>query len=708
MPLQKYVFKPGVDRENTRYTNERGWWDMQWMRFRSGSPEKMGGWEKESNDQFLGICRKLFNWVDLDNDNIMALGTSVKLYGERGGSIFDMTPVVNSITGALTVNCIATTNGSKTVTITFPNHGTNIGDYIIITGVVGSIGGIPASELNGEQIVTTVPSTSTFTFEVATTAATSTTTGSCTDVEILLPIGQEYAAGGTGWGAGPWQAMVPTGATGTTNAFISNTDTTINVVTTSGFTATGYILIESELIQYSGITGTSFTGCTRAVGQTTPTTASTPEHESGAGVTQVIYMVDPNGWGIGVDTSAVSLNQIRLWSFDNFGENLLINPRGAEIFYWEPSNGYSSQNRAYKLSDLAGASDIPLSCNQVMSTNERHVIAFGTNAIGSATQDPLLVRWSEQEDPAVWTPTATNTAGDLRVPLGSYIVGAAETRQEILIWTDSSLHSMQYIGAPYTFSMQTLSDNVSLISPNAMMTVNNITYWMGEDKFYAYSGRVETLPCSLRRFVFSDINMAQAFQTHAGVNEQFGEIFWFYCSKDADLIDRYVVYNYLENIWYYGSIARTAWIDSHTRGAPFATGTDGYLYQHEFQCDDGSTNPPSPIPAWIESADFDIDDGDKFSFIKRIIPDLTFQNSTTNTPSVLYTLKARNFPGSNFDTSNNRTVARSTTMTVDEYTNQLWVRIRGRQAAIRIESSDLGVMWQLGSTRLDLRPDGRR
>lgn len=707
MPLQKYKFKPGIDRENTRYTNEGGWWDMQWIRFRSGSPEKMGGWQRATVDPFLGICRKLFNWVDLDNDNIMAMGTSVKLYGERGQSVFDMTPIVNSITGALTVNCIATTSGSTTVTVTFPNHGINIGDYFIITGVgAGGIGGIPAGQLNGEHTATTIPSTSTFTFEVA-TAASSTTTGSCTDIEILLPLGQEYAAGGTGWGAGPWQAMVPTGATSTTTASVSNTDTTIDADTT-GFTASGYILVESELVSYSGVTGTAFTGCTRAVGQSAPTAASTPQHDPGAPVTQVIYMVDPNGWGVGVDTSAVSLNQIRLWSFDNFGENLLANPRGGEIFYWEPSNGYSSQNRAYKISDMVGASNTPLSCNVVLSTDERHVLAFGTNPLGSATQDPLLVRWSDQEDPANWTPTATNSAGDLRVPLGSYIVGAGQARQEILIWTDSSLHSMQYIGAPYIFNMTTLSDNTSLISPNAMITVNNVTYWMGEDKFYAYSGRVETLPCSLRRFIYSDLNMAQAFQTHVGLNEQYGEIMWFYCTANSDVIDRYVVYNYLENIWYYGSINRTAWLDSHTRGAPFATASDGYMYQHEFQCDDGSTNPPSAIPAWIESADFDIDDGDHFSFIKRIIPDITFQNSTTNLPSVLYTLKARNFPGSSIDQSNSRTVEKTTTSIVDLYTNQLWVRIRGRQAVIRVESADIGVMWQLGSTRFDIRPDGRR
>lgn len=619
MTLQKYLFKSGINKENTRYTNEGGWWDMQWVRFRSGTPEKMGGWVKYTTTPFAGVCRALFNWVDLDNDNIMAIGTNVKLYGERGGGVFDITPITDTETVA---NPIWTTNGSTTVRVDFTAHTANVGDYIIISGVSGSVGGIPSSELNAEFIVTATPSANYF-YVQTTTAATSTVNGgggAAVTVDLLLPIGPAYAVSGGGWGAGGW----------------------------------------------------------------------------GRG-----------GWGSGVSTSATSANQIRLWSFDNFGENLLANPRGLEIYYWEPSNGYSSANRATPLSAMVGASDTPLNCNVVISTDERHVVAFGTNPLGETYQDPLLIRWSDQEDPAMWTPTATNSSGDIRVPLGSYIVGVQQTRQETLVFTERSLHSLQYIGAPYVFSLQTLSDNVSLIGPNAAISVNNVTYWMGSDKFYAYSGRVETLPCSLRRYVYSDLNMDQSYQTTVGLNEQFGEIMWFYCSKNSVVIDKYVVYNYLENIWYYGEIGRTCWLDSHTRGAPFATAYDGYMYQQEYQCDDGSTNPPSPIVAYIESADFDIDDGDKFSFIKRIIPDITFQNSTSETPSVDYTLSARNFPGATFDQSNTRSVT-AVTNQIDQYTNQVWTRIRGRQAAIRIESTGLGVMWQVGATRLDIRPDGRR
>lgn len=625
MTLKTYKFASGIDKENTRYANEGRWWGMDKMRFRSGTPEKIGGWQKATTTPFLGACRALFNWMDLDGDDIMALGTNIKLYGERGQTLFDITPATKTYTHSSTPssdNCIETTLGSTTVRIDAVAHGSQIGSYIVLSGVVGPVGGIPASELNGEHIVTDIPSADYF-YIVVPTAATSSTTGGGTSIklEVLLENGVEYASGGTGWGAGAW----------------------------------------------------------------------------GRG-----------GWGSGTTIAAYTNVQLRLWSFDNFGENLLANVRGGQIYYWRPAFGYSSGNRAISLTELPGSSDVPLFSNYVVSTDERHVVAFGTNAIGDTEQDPLLIRWCDQEDPAMWTPTATNTAGDIRVPMGSEIIAARQTRQEVLVWTDTSLHSFQYIGAPYTFSLQTLSDNTSLISPNAQISVNNVTYWMGYDKFYAYSGRVETLPCSLRRYVYSDLNRAQALQIQVGLNEQFGEIMWFYCSALSNNIDKYVVYNYLENIWYYGTINRTVWLDTHLRGAPFACSNDGYMYQQEFGCDDGSTNPPSAIPAWIESADFDIDDGDKFSFVKRIIPDITFENSTSSTPSVLYTLMARNFPGSGIQQENTKYVGRSSSAPVDQFTNQIWIRVRGRQAVLRVESTDVGVMWQLGANRLDIRPDGRK
>lgn len=731
--LQKYVFKPGIDKENTRYTNEGRWWSMDKMRFRSGSPEKIGGWIAYTNDRYLGLCRKMFNWIDIDQDDIMALGTSVKLYIERGGGITDITPIVRVTDPPLIDPFTTGAAGSSVITCTYTDHALSTGDYFIVSDAV-DLDGIAAAKLDGEHVVTNVINANTFQFVVDGIAATGNQTGggSAVIIETLLPTGLDYGIVGTGWGAGVWDAATTNGISCLLDGELNSTATTIDVDDTTGFTSTGLILIDSELISYAGITSTSFTGCVRAVDQTGATSASTPQHGTGSLVEQAFRSTSTRGWGTGTSTGTSSTN-LRLWSFDNFGENLLANPRGGAIYYWEPALGYTSDNRAYNLSAMVGASDVPVFCSTVLSTDERHVVAFGVNPIYALPDvpvlDPLLIRWSDQEDPAMWTPTATNSSGDMRIPTGSYIVTAQQTRQEILVWTDASMHSFQYIGPPYTFSLTTLSSSTSIIGPNAAITVNNITYWMGKDKFYAYSGRVETLPCSLRRYIYSDIDQTQGAQVHAGTNEQFGEIIWFYCSKGSYLIDKYVIYNYLENIWYYGEcydadgnpiFQRTAWLDSHTRGAVLATGpnstssstlTQGTMFQQEYQNDACNTTDkanPIPIAAFIESADFDIDDGQKFTFIQRIIPDITFQNSDTNEPGVIYTIKARNFPGSNFDQADARGVSKTASMTIDEYTNQVWVRLRGRQAAITVASEDLGVMWQLGSTRLDIRPDGRR
>lgn len=731
--LQKYLFKPGVDKENTRYTNEGRWWSMDKMRFRSGTPEKIGGWVAYTDDRYLGLCRKLFNWIDLDQDDIMALGTSVKLYAERGGGITDITPIVR-VTDPPLVNPFTTVAaGSAVIECEYADHALSVGDYFIVSDAT-TLDGIDAAQLDGEHVVTDVINSNVFRFVVSAVATAGGVNGggSAVIIETLLPTGLDYGIIGTGWGAGIWDAATTNGVTCTLDGELNNTATTVNVDDTTGFTATGDLLIDSELISYSGKTSTSFTGCVRAIDQTAPTAASTPQHGDGSTVYQAFRSSSTRGWGTGTSTGTSSTN-MRLWSFDNFGENLLANPRGGAIYYWEPALGYTSDNRAYNINEMVGASDVPVFVSTMLSTDERHVVAFGVNPSyvlpATPVLDPLLIRWSDQEDPAMWTPTATNSAGDLRVPMGSYIVTVEQTRQEILVFTDASLHSFQYLGPPYTFSLQTLSGATSIIGPNAAITVNNVTYWMGKDKFYAYSGRVETLPCSLRRFVFSDLDQSQGFQVFAGANEQFGEILWFYCSKGSYLIDKYVVYNYLENIWYYGEcyddagnpiFQRTAWLDSHTRGHPYATGpnatdsttlTQGTLFQQETGVDAVNYTSGSgalAIPAYIESADFDIDDGQKFTFIQRIIPDITFQNSETTTPGVVYTVKVRNFPGSNFDQEDSRGVSKTASMTVDEYTNQVWVRLRGRQAAVKVESTEVGVQWQLGSTRLDIRPDGRR
>lgn len=620
--LKKYVFRPGINKEGTNYSAEGGWWSMDHMRFRAGFPEKIGGWVQYTLEPYLGINRLLFNWVDLDGNDLMFLGTNLKAYIERGQAIVDITPVVNEISTPTSDNCIQTTNTSTTVRINFTAHGANVGDYFRVSGVVGPVNGIPASELNGEFVVTSVPSANYFTFEVA-TAATGSGTGGGTaiDVEILLPVGLDIEVAGTGWGAGSWSR---------------------------------------------------------------------------------------GSWGSGSPIAVQTTQNIRLWSVDNFGENLILNPRGLGLYIWKPSNGYAVTNPAVNIADEAGASDVPTGSLVVLTTDDRHVVSFGVNPIGDTTIDTLLIRWCDQEDYTNWTPTTTNTAGDMRIPLGSYVVTAKQTRQEILVWTDTSLHSLKFVGAPYTFSLETLGDNTSIIGPNAAITVNNVTYWMGKDKFYAYSGRIETLPCQLRRYVFSNINMNQSDQFTVGVNEQFNEITWFYCSANSDYIDRYVTYNYLEAVWYYGTMSRTAWLDSHTRGYPFAT-VNGYIYQQETGYDNGDTNPPTALAAYIESCLFDIDDGQVFSFVQRFIPDMSFQNSEVANPSVSVTLTSRNFPGSTTLQTKSYAVTQTGGTDLNEvYTPQVWTRMRGRHMSIRIDSTAIGVQWQVGSFRLDVRTDGRR
>lgn len=620
--LKKYIFRPGINKEGTNYSAEGGWWSMDHMRFRSGFPEKIGGWIRYSEETYDGVNRLLFNWVDLDSDDLMFLGTNLKAYVEKDKVFLDITPVVNSITTPTSNNCIQTTNGSSTVRVNFVGHGTNVDDYIVISGVVGPVNGIPASEINGQHVVTAIPSANYFEIEV-TTAATGSGTGGGTaiTVDILLPIGLAYVEAGNGWGAGVW----------------------------------------------------------------------------GRGT-----------WGSEDPVAVPTTENIRLWSCDNFGENLIMNPRGLGLYIWKPSDGFVSANRAVPIENEPGATSVPTKALVTLTTDDRHVVAFGVNPVSETYLDPLLIRWCNQEDYADWLPTVTNTAGDLRVPLGSYIVTARQTRQEILVWTDTSLHSMKFVGAPYTFNLETLGDNSSIIGPNAAITVNNVTYWMGKDKFYAYSGRIETLPCELRRYVFSDINYNQSDQFTVGLNEQFNEITWFYCSEYSTIIDRYVTFNYLENVWYYGTINRTAWLDSHTRGKPFAT-HDGYLYQQETGYDNGDTEPPLPLEGYIESCLFDIDDGQVFSFVQRFIPDMSFQNSTVANPSVEITLTTRNFPGSSTLQTKTNVVTQTGGTDLNElYTPQVWTRLRGRHMSIRIESTDFGVQWQVGSFRLDLRPDGRR
>jgi hypothetical protein len=460
----------------------------------------------------------------------------------------------------------------------------------------------------------------------------------------------------------------------------------------------------------------------------TPVAVTANSSDSGNGGSSVVgaYQINTgldtsvygNGWGAGTwsrgawNSAAVIdtlTDTLRLWSHDNFGEDLIINVYNGGIYYWDASAVAPLTTRAVPLSSLAGASNTPtVAAKVIVSDVDRHVIAFGCNALGSATQDPLLIRFSDQENAADWTPTTTNTAGDLLIGSGSRIVTALETRQQILVFTDASLHVMQYLGPPFTFGINMISENVTIASPNSAIAIEDNVFWMGNNEFYIYTGAVQKLPCTVRDYVFSDFNQNQSEKVFAASNTSFSEIWWYYASANSENVDRYVVYNYQQNVWYYGTLARGAWIDRGVEQNPIAAGLDGYLYTHENGFDDGSQNPPTAISAYIESSQFDIGDGNSFSFVSRIIPDVTFRDSTASSPSVTFTMKARNFPGGNYLQEDDSIITKTATVPVEQFTNQANIRLRGRSMALRVDSNETGMTWRLGSPRMDVRQDGRR
>ena len=416
-----------------------------------------------------------------------------------------------------------------------------------------------------------------------------------------------------------------------------------------------------------------------------------------------------NTWG----NSGTTLSPIRLWSQANFGEDLFFTYRGGELFYWDASNELTT--RAVYVSSLGGASDVPTIVNKAfVSDIFRFAFCFGANDLGAAALDPMLIRWSDQEDVANWTPTATNQAGSLRLSRGSEIITALQARQEILVWTDTAVYGLQYLGAPEVWGAQLLGDNITIASTNSAVYSGNIAYWMGTDKFYSYDGTVKTLPCSVRSYVFNDFNFSQYAQVVAGTNERFDEIWWFYCSAGVTQNDRYVVYNYLQDIWYYGTLSRSAWIDSDLRENPMAATYSNNLVNHEVGYDNQESATASPIVATITSSEFDLDDGDKFMFINRMLPDVTFDGSTVSAPAATMTLLPMQNSGSGYNNplseggTNTSTVTRSATVPIEKFTGQVFVRVRGRQMAFTMESTEIGVAWKLGIPRLDMRPDGRR
>jgi hypothetical protein len=710
MPLQKLQLRPGVNREGTTLANEGGWFECNKIRFRSGYPQKLGGWQPISSSTYIGTARSLWNWVTLQGYNLLGVGTSSKYYVESGGVYNDITPIRST---AVLTDPFTTTSGSRVVIVTDVNHGATDGDYVTFSGAT-TVGGL---DLNGEFRITYI-STNSYSITASSAATSSATGGGTVTAKYQLNSGLEIYGYVTGWGAGLWGGFVLNTQQTALTVPLNASNTTITVASTTGFSnATGTILIDQELATYTGNTATTFTGATRGSNGTIATS-----HSNGS----IVYNARVfTGWG---ESAAFGITQrLRLWSEANFGDYLIINPRGGSLYMWipeyTPGGSLLFTTPATLLSSTSSGlyqtdTSCPIVSNFVMvSDSSRFVIAFGANDYGSTEQDPMLIRWSEQEDYAVWAPAATNQAGSFRLSAGSEIIAAQQTRQEILVFTDGAVFSMQYLGPPFVWGFNILSDNISIAGPNVVATANNITYWMGKDKFYAYTGRVETLPSALRQYVFGDINMEQADQFFAGTNEGYSEIWWYYCSSGSSVIDRYVIYNYLDQVWYYGTLGRTAWLDSPLREYPMAATYSHTIVYHEIGNDDIEVNGTiNAIDSYIQSSDFDIGDGHNFGFVWRMIPDITFDGSTTQTgtPEVTFTVRPRQNPGAAYGASPSPTVASAQSYavqknyTVQEFTEIVYTRIRGRQMAFKVSSNQLGCQWQLGVPRLDVRPDGRR
>jgi hypothetical protein len=698
MPLQKIQLKPGVNREGTRYSNEGGFYESDNVRFRQGTPEKIGGWVRISAYTFLGVCRSLWNWVTLGYQSLIGVGTNLKFYLANGGAYYDITPTqtVHTLT-----NPFATVNGSAIVTVTDATGGYINNGFVTFTGST-AVGGLTI--LGEFQITYSAGSSYTITF---TSAASSTTTGGGTVYAVYqVNPGPSYAAPLAGWGSGAWSS----GNWGNSAASAES----LRIWNQFNFGEDllygprgGPLYYWDATIGYVAPTVTM----TIAIPCVVTTTLNIPT------LTPIVFETSgalPTGLLVG------TIYYTRLVSPTTF--SLSLTPTGVLIDTSGSQSGtHKISQRGVLLSALSSASNVPLSqIFFLVSDASRFVICLGTNDIGSSVVDPMLVRWSDQEDPSMWTPSITNQSGSITLSHGSTIVTAIQSKQEIVIFTDSALYSLQYLGPPYVWGSQLLGDNTSLAGPNAVALAAGIIYWMGVDKFYKYDGRLQTLNCDLLRYVYNDIDRGQFEQVYAATNEGFNEVWWFYPSNGSSTNDSYVVYNYLENIWYYGTMARTAWLDSGLQDYPVAATYSSNLVQHELGVDDGTTATLAPITAFITSSQFDIGDGHNFAFVWRMLPDLTFNGSTDGTtPSLTMQLLPLQNSGSGFNnpksvggdsSSAEGTVTATQTYPIDldTYNGQLNIRVRARQMAMKISSNTLGTQWQMGAPRIDIRPDGRR
>jgi len=765
MPLQKLTLKPGVNRENTRYTNEGGWYESEKVRFRQGTPEKIGGWQRISANTFLGYCRSLWNWVTLAGDNLLGVGTSSKFYVENNGNYYDITPIRSEST---LTNPFTTAASTLSTTITSSST-----SFTVASGTNFPPSGVVL--MGTEQIAYTTKATNTFTG--LTRGYNSTTAASHTAGIAVNSYGVTVTDALGGFVTGDSVTFYGGSAVGGLTVLGEYQLTVISSST--------YSIIDNTAATSSATGG----GTVYAVYQVT--TSLTPYTTSvgwGAGTW------GSGTWGIGTPAATAATGTF-IWNQNNWGENLVYGPRGSPLYYWDANIGYTSTTitfanttptpclvscslnllentpitfsttgalptglipgiiyyvvnagttefniaasaggtpivvsglgsgtqtvspRGVPISALAGADiAVPLAQNTfTISDANRFLIVFGTNNYFERTIDPMLIRWSDQESLTTWYPAVTNQAGSVRLSHGSKIITTLQSRQEILVWTDSTLYTLQYLGPPYVWGSQLLADNVSIAGPNAAAIASGVTYWMGVDKFYKYDGRVQTLRCDLRQYIYENINLDtnQAAQIFASTNEGFNEIWFFYCSAASTEIDKYVIYNYLEDNWYYGSMGRTAWLDTGLRNYPLAATYSNNIVQHEYGVDDNTTGTPTAITASITSSQYDIGDGHNFAFVYRMIPDLTFRGSTAGTtPQVTMYLQGLNNSGSGVTQSGNADVVNTgvapSVINVDQYTGQVYIRVRGRQMQMQITSNTLGTQWQLGAPRIDLRPDGRR
>jgi len=862
MPLQKLVFKPSLYREGTAYSAEGYWYDGDKVRFRSGLPEKIGGWTQVSPTQFLGTCRSLWTWVDLNSNVFIGVGTTSKYYIYSGGFFNDITPIY--YTSTLGATSIASTASSTAITITDTNYNPNLGDYIIIPNATA----VDGVTLSGEYIVSSVINSTQYQIQSSATA-TSSATASNAVIQYELPSGQTSASISNGWGTGPWGGVATSVNYNLgTNPFSASSGSGTVIVSQAahGLSAGTYVAFSGA----ASITGTgiysamlnstyqvtaSLTASTYSI--TLPSSFVSTATTTGGGSSVVVQeQSGTRGWGTSYNNATGINSQLRLWTNDNFGQDLVLAPRGGPIYYWQDANGVTT--RAVALSSLAnttastitsltfasgsstaiasapagiypysyvtgtgiatgtqvsssyviGSTSVPLTIPStaassgnytisyagqyvpvstlqvITSAIQEFVIAFGSNSYNggtySATFNPMLVRWSDQANAYQWVPQVTNQSGEFALSNGSFIMGSRATRQEILIWTNTALYSMQYVGYPYVWSFQLLMDNISVMSPNSMVTVNNITYWIGTSKFYKYDGTVHTLPSTLRQYVFDDLNINQAFQVFAGANEGYNEVWWFYVSNESinNSIDKYVIYNYLDNAWAYGTFetvqinagsfvvgkqyvistvgdtnftaigaannnvgtyfvatgvgsgtgtawalnGRSAWIQNNIQSNPVAADYNNRLLYHESGVDDSATSNTQPIYAYIQSSDFGImasdnnNSGQHFGFVWRLLPDVNFNGSTVSNPQVTMALYPRQNSGAAYGTTDLNPVVSSQNYafptpqeyTVQQFTGEVYTRLRGRQMAFKCYSDTIGTAWQLGTNRYDVKQDGRR